>query len=71
MVIFHDLAAQLKSFCSTSGREPSRAPAQVIDSEVCPVIPWNCCFKVVWHPSAAKVNPHCCRRIRATVALQS
>ena len=39
MVLFHDLSAQLKSLCSSSGREASRAPAQVIDSEVGPFIP--------------------------------
>lgn len=36
MVHFHDLAVQLKNLCSSSGREASRAPAQVIDSEVSP-----------------------------------
>ncbi len=43
MVLFHDLAAQLKSFCSSSGREASRAPAQIIDSEVSFLIPQDDC----------------------------
>ena len=34
MVQFHDLAVQLKTLCSSSGKEASRTPAQVIDSEV-------------------------------------
>ena len=34
MVMFHDLAAQLKSFCTGSGKDSSRAPLQIADCEV-------------------------------------
>ena len=59
MVLFHDLATQLKSFCSTSGREASRAPAQVIDSEVSllsSALLQRCSMPAL----AAKNNPPCC-----------
>ena len=34
MVMFHDLAAQLKSFCTSVGKDSSRAPLQIADCEV-------------------------------------
>ena len=35
MVVFQDLAAQLKSLCCTGGKDTHMAPPQIIDCQAC------------------------------------